>query len=73
MGSSVYPVIPMLLMQEAKVEKNTAVQAYQYFRDICSWRLLNHDAPLMLGGLGVVVHIDESLFIHKPKVYGTPV
>ena len=43
----------------------------QYFRDICSWRLLNHDAPLMLAGLGVVVHIDESLFIHKPKVWYT--
>ena len=57
--------------QEAKVEKNTAVQAYQYFRDICSRRLLNHDAPLMLGGPGVVVHIDKSLFIHKPKVWYT--
>ena len=57
--------------QEAKVEKNTAVQAYQYFRDICSWRLLNHDAPLILGGPGVVVHIDESLFRHKPKVWYT--
>ena len=48
-----YPVTDAA--QEAKVEKNTAVQAYQYFRDICSWRLLNHDASLMLG---VVVHID---------------
>ena len=57
--------------QEAKVEKNTAVQAYQYFRDICSWRLLNHDAPLMVGGPGVVVYIDESLFRHKPKVCTT--
>ena len=57
--------------QEAKVEENTAVQAYQYFRDICSWWLLNHDAPLMLGGPGVVVHIDESLFRHKPKVWYT--
>ena len=58
-----YPVTDAA--QEAKVEKNTAVQAYQYFRDICSWRLLNHDAPLMLGGLGGVVHIDKSLFRHK--------
>ena len=57
--------------QEAKVKKNTAVQAYQYFRDICSWRLLNHDAPLMLGGPGVVVHSDESIFRHKPKVWYT--
>ena len=52
---------------EAKVEK-TAIQMYQYFRDVCSWRLLNHDALLMLGGTGTVVQIDESLFRHKPKV-----
>ena len=45
---------------KAEVEKNTAVHAYKYFRDICSWWLLNHDAPLMLGGLVVVVYIDES-------------
>lgn len=54
--------------QEAEVEEKTAIQAYQYCRDICSWRLLNRDAPLMLGGPGVVVQIDESLFRHKPKV-----
>ena len=45
---------------EANVDEKTAIQAYQYCRDICSWRLLNHDAPLMLGGQGVVVQIDES-------------
>ena len=54
--------------QEAKVTEATCVQAYQYFWDICSWRLLNRDAPLMLGGPGVIVQIDESLFRHKPKV-----
>ena len=54
--------------QEAKVTETTAVQAYQYFRDICSWRLINRDSPLLLGGPGVVVQIDESLFLHKPKV-----
>ena len=46
--------------QEAKV---SAIQAYQYFRDICS-----RDAPLMIGGPGVIVQIDESLFRQKPKV-----
>ena len=54
--------------QEAEVTKNTAVQ---YLRDVCSWRLLNHDLPLMLhvheGGPGVVVQINES-FRRKPKV-----
>ena len=52
--------------EEAEVDEKTAIQAYQYCQ---SWRLLNHDSPLMLGGpgLGVVVQIDESLFHHKPK------
>ena len=51
---------------EAKVIETTAIQVYQYFCDICSQRLLNCDAPLML--YGIVVQIDESLFQHKPKV-----
>ena len=52
---------------EAEVDEKTAIQIYQFCRDICSWRLLNCDAPLLLGGQGVVVQIDESLFCHKPK------
>ena len=54
--------------QEAEVQEKTAIQAYQYLRDICSWRLMSMDAPLLLGGAGVIVQIDESLFRHKPKV-----
>ena len=54
--------------EEAEETEKKAVQAYQYLCDICSWRLLNHDFPLMLGGPGVVVQIEESLFHHKPKV-----
>ena len=53
--------------EEEEVDEKTAIQIYQYCRDICSWRLLIHDSPLMLGGNGVVVQIDESLFRHKPK------
>ena len=30
-------------------------------------QLENHDLPLLLGGPGVIVQIDESLFRHKPK------
>ena len=37
-------------------------------RDICRWKLLNRDAPLILGGPGVV-QIDESLFQHKHKYH----
>ena len=54
--------------EEAKVTENTAIQVYQYFRDICSWRLVTHDSPMLLGGSGVVVQIDELLFSHIPKV-----
>ena len=54
--------------EEAKISEVTAIQSYQYLRDICSWRLLNVDSPLLLGGHGVVVQIDQSLFRHRPKV-----
>ena len=54
--------------EEAKVTEMTAIQCYQYLRDVCSWRLTSVDSPLLLGGQGVVVQIDESLFRHKPKV-----
>ena len=52
---------------QAEVTEKTAVDAYQFFRDVCSTRLLN-DGPILLGGEGVVVQIDESLFVHKVKV-----
>ena len=61
-----YPVTTAA--EEAKVAETTAIQCYQYLRDICSWRLTNVDAPLRLGGNGIIVQIDESLFRHKPKV-----
>ena len=62
-----YPVTDAA--EEAKVTETTAIQVYQYFRDICSWRLVTHDSPILLGGPGVVVQIDESLFSHMQKVY----
>lgn len=61
-----YPV--STAAEEAKTSEVTAIQCYQYLRDICSWRLTTVDSPLLLGGAGVVVQIDESLFRHKPKV-----
>ena len=54
-------------MQDAEVDRRTAIDEYQWFREICSSALVR--APqIVLGGPGVVVHIDESLFRHKPKV-----
>jgi transposase-like protein len=47
------------------VSQKTIVQLYQYMRYVCSTKLLN--TPPDLGGPGVVVQIDESLFNHKSK------
>ena len=58
-----YPVADAA--EEVNVSWVSAIQAFQYIRDICSWRLTSVDAPLMLGGDGVVVQIDESLLRHK--------
>ena len=63
-----WTTIQKLQKGEGDKEKKSTIQSYQYLWDICSWCLLNRDAPLMLGGPGVVVQIDESLFWHKPKV-----
>ena len=62
-----YPVTDAA--EEAKVSQVIAIQCYQYLRDVCRWRLINRDAPLLLGGSGHVVQIDESLFRHKVKVW----
>ena len=51
--------------EEAKVTANSAVQVYQCMRDNCSTKLKQH--PIKLGGPGVAVQIDESLYRHKPK------
>ena len=52
--------------EEAKVDAGMAVDVLQWFRDVCSTKLLQ--SPIVLGGTGIVVQIDESLFRHKPKV-----
>lgn len=49
------------------VGKNTAIDVYQWLREVCSTRLIN-DGPIRLGGVGVTVQIDESMFRHKQKV-----
>ena len=43
------------------VSSVTAVQWYQYFQDICSWKLVN--SPTSLGGSGKIVQIDESMMV----------
>ena len=55
-------------MDQAEIDSRTAVDIYQWLREICTTKLLQ--APIILGGPGAVVQIDESLFRHKPKVLG---
>ena len=59
-----YPVIEM--SDEAEITEDTACTINQWMRDVCSTKLLG--MPIVLGGPGIVVEIDESLFKHKPKV-----
>lgn len=60
-----YPVT--LMAEEAEIAENTACSIYQWLREVCSTALL--PMPMVLGGPGVIVHIDESQFKHKPKVW----
>lgn len=49
------------------VGRKTAMNVYQWCRDMCSWRLLS-DPAVQLGGPGRVVQVDESVFTHQGKV-----
>lgn len=53
---------------EIGVSEATAIQVYSWMRDVCSRRLCTFDPQIKLGGPGIVVSIDESLFSHSPKV-----
>ena len=53
--------------EEAEVGEHTAIDVYQWLREVCSQTLLN-DPPIVLGGPQIIVQIDESLFRNKPKV-----
>ena len=53
-------------MDQAEVDSRTAVDIYQWFREVCTGHLLPQ--PILLGGPGKVVQINESLFRHKSKV-----
>ena len=53
--------------QQAQISEKRCIDVYQWCRDICTTKLLAN--PIILGGPGIVVQIDESLFTHSPKVY----
>ena len=57
-------------IKEHFIRLNTA-----FHMDLMKWHtilesngLMTLDSPLLIGGQGVVIQIDESLFRHKPKV-----
>ena len=52
--------------EECEVNERNAIDFYQFFRDICSWKLMN--MTIKLGGPGTIVQIDESLMTHQQKV-----
>ena len=53
-------------MKETNVDKGTVYDVYRWLREVCSIRLLR--TRIVLGGPGVIVQIDESLYHHQPKV-----
>ena len=53
------------VIDDAEIDTRTGVDIYQWLREVCSTKLLQ--SPIILGGPGIVVQIDESLFCHKPK------
>ncbi len=55
--------------KEAQTSQPSAINIYQWLREVCSTKLVND--PMLLGGPGVVVQVDESAFTHKPKVYNS--
>ena len=50
----------------ARVSVKTAIDFYNFLREVCSSQLLGE--PILFGGPGVIVQIDESLFDHNSKV-----
>ena len=54
--------------KDVKMSKKMEINIYQWYRDICSWKLIN-GPPLLLGGPGAIVQIDESVFTYQGKVY----
>ena len=51
-----FPVTTAAL--DAGIHKSTAIDVYQWFREVCTTTLLN--TPIVLGGTGAIVQIDQS-------------
>jgi len=51
---------------EAAVARKTAINVFQWLREVCCTKLIA--TPIRFGSPGTVVQADESLFNHKAKV-----
>ena len=49
--------------KQAKISEKRCIGIYQFMRDVCTAKLLA--TPIISGGPGTVVQIDESLFVHN--------
>ena len=47
--------------EHLQISANTLVEHYNFLRDICSWKLIQE--PIKLGGIDIVVQIDESVIV----------
>ena len=54
-----------LAKEEAEVSKHTAIDVYQWLREVCSTKLMSQQ--IELGGPGQIVQIDESLFVTSQR------
>ena len=61
-----YQLLVCTVAQLVVLNKETAINGFQWLREVCSTKLVN--TSIILGGSGVVVQINESLFRYKPKV-----
>ena len=52
------------------ISNKAIIQWFQYFRDVCSWKLLSD--PIVFGGQGCRVQIDESKFMKLKHNRGEP-
>ena len=53
------------VIDDAEIDTRTGVDVYQWLREVYTTKLLQ--TPIILGGPGIIVQVDESLFRYKPK------
>ncbi|XP_042238728.1 uncharacterized protein LOC121877180 [Homarus americanus] len=51
--------------RHVNISEKTMIDCYSFFREVCSKHFQAN--PIQLGGLGIIVEIEESCFTQKPK------